>query len=274
MVAGVAPLEVPARIMQVHERIPLIALVAVAVFAVVTSLVSGYVLLSRDSVRPDGEDAAFSTLPVGGAFPSGEDCARRVRSADLDREVRPENAEANRTTPEDLSLPPWPDFWAPPVNRSFVPRVDGNFTGSTDEIIAWGACKWGVDANVVRAMAVSETFWRQSFVGDEVDDPDLCVGDYDTPCPTSFGLLQLKHFTRPGSWPDSQESTAFNVDYSLAVLRGCFEGYVTYLENGYAPGDIWGCAGWHFSGEWLDDDALGYIERTREHYDERAWLTW
>ncbi len=222
----------------------------------------------------DDEDPDFPTLPVGAELPSAEECAQRVRNAGLDVEVRPENTAANRTTPRDLRLPPWPDFWAPRANEIVVPRIDGQFTGSTDEIIAWGACKWGIDANVVRAMAVSETSWRQGFAGDPETDPELCVDGYDVPCPTSFGLLQLKHTTRPGSWPASRDHTAFNVDYSLAVLRACFEGYVTYLENGYSAGDLWGCAGWHYSGEWMDAEALEYIETTQEHYREREWLSW
>ncbi len=220
------------------------------------------------------EDAAFPTLPVGAQLPSGEECAQRVRAARLEREVRPENTAANQSTPTNLRLPPWPDFWAPPINRMFVPRIDGGFVGSTDEIIAWAACKWGIDANVVRAMAVSESSWRQSFVGDFSDDPSRCVGGSAAPCPTSFGLLQLKHTTRPGSWPYSQQFTGFNADYSLAVLRGCYEGHVTYLENGYSAGDLWGCAGWHYSGEWMDDDAIRYVEITQGHYRERPWLHW
>ena len=182
----------------------------------------------------------FVGLPYAAELPSGESCARKVEQAGLNREVRPENEAANHSVPQNLSLPPWPDFWDPSVNRVFVPRIDGAYTGTTDQVIAWAACKWGFDADLVRAMAVTESSWRQSFAGDVVDDPALCVGNYSLPCPTSFGLLQLKHITRPGSWPYSHLHTAFNVDYSLAVLRGCFEGWVTYLGNGYGPGDLWG----------------------------------
>ncbi len=220
------------------------------------------------------EDPAFETLPPGSELPSAGSCARRVERAGLAREVRPENEAANHSIPEDLALPPWPDFWDPLANQRFVPRIDGAYTGTTDQIIAWAACKWGFDADLVRAMAVAESSWRQSFVGDQVDDPALCVGQYTVPCPTSFGLLQLKHITRPGSWPYSHVHTAFNVDYSLAVLRGCFEGWVTYLGNGYGAGDLWGCVGWHYSGEWKDDEAIRYMESVREHLESKPWLTW
>ena len=32
--------------------------------------------------------------------------------------------------------------------------MTGNFVGSTDEIIQWAAWKWGVDEDVIRAVAV------------------------------------------------------------------------------------------------------------------------
>jgi hypothetical protein len=246
-----------------------VILIAVAIAALLLAIVPGK---APEPVQVTV--ATFETLPSGSDLPSAESCGRRVERAGLGREVRPGNEAANRSVPRGLSLPPWPDFWNPLVNRLFVPRVDGAYTGTTDQIIAWGACKWGIDADLVRAMAVAESSWNQDYVGDRENDPALCVGDYTVPCPTSFGLLQLKHTTRPGSWPYSQLHTAFNVDYSLAVLRGCFEGWVTYLGEGYGPGDLWGCVGWHYSGEWKDDGATGYIESVRGHLEKKPWLTW
>ncbi|WP_147257913.1 hypothetical protein [Pseudonocardia hierapolitana] len=249
-----------------------VAALAVLIAAIVEDLIedrSGAPAFTLNDADPQ-----FPTLPVGAELPSDKECAERVSAAGLEREVRPENTAPNNSTPGGLTLPAWPSFWAQQVNEEYVPRINGQFTGSTNEIIAWGSCKWGIDANVVRAMAVSETFWRQSFVGDLVDDPALCLGDYEVPCPTSFGLLQLKYTTRPGSWPGSRDHTAFNVDYSLAVLRGCFEGYITYLDSSYAAGDLWGCAGWHYSGEWYNDAARQYIDLTQWHYRYREWLRW
>ncbi len=212
-----------------------------------------------------------STLAVGAALPSDGQCAAEADQLGSAHEARPENDAANQSTPGGVALPPWPDFWAPAANRQFVGRIDGSYTGTTDRIIAWGACKWGIETDVVRAMAMEESSWRQAHVGDFVRDPAQCVGGYSTPCPTSFGLLQLKHTTRPGSWPDSQLHTAFNVDYSLAVLRGCYEGWVTYLGNGYGPGDLWGCVGWHYSGSWKDGTALGYVGRVKHQLAGRTW---
>ena len=32
-----------------------------------------------------------------------------------------------------------------------LPRVDGQFTGTTDEIFQWGACKWGLPEALLRS---------------------------------------------------------------------------------------------------------------------------
>ncbi|GAA4864562.1 hypothetical protein [Actinomycetospora straminea] len=207
--------------------------------------------------------------PVGVALPSGEACTQRiVRSG---REVRSTNAGANATVPEGLVLPPWPDYWDPVVNRTIVPRIDGQFTGTTEEIMAWGACKWGFDPEVVRAVAWTESSWFQDKAADVVDEQRLCVGSYTAPCPTSFGLLQIKHIYRPGSYPLSAESTAFNVDYGLAVIRGCYEGRVLYLRPPYQAGDLWGCLGWHYSGEWMTPLAQRYMTEVSRNLHDKPW---
>lgn len=215
---------------------------------------------------------SIRTLPPGSVLPTGTQCARRI--AHDGWEPRPRNAAANNSVPENLSLPPWPDYYEPEVNDQFVRRIDGDFTGTTNAIITWGACKWGFDADIVRAMAVEESYWYQSQTGDVTNDPKQCVGGAVVPCPTSFGLLQIKHVFRPGSYPYSARYTAFNVDYTLGVLRACYEGWVTYLEGDYRPGDLWGCVGWHYSGEWKDSHALAYVEKVERHLAAKPWLQW
>ncbi|HEY6422109.1 MAG TPA: hypothetical protein VIY28_02430 [Pseudonocardiaceae bacterium] len=216
-----------------------------------------------------------STLPPGSALPSGADCAGRAQ-AGAGRELRPGNDAANHSVPPaGVSVPPWQmEGYAPEFNRDMIPRIDGRFTGTTDEILAWGACKWGFDADVVRAMAAEESDWDQSLAGDLSRNPRDCVGGDTVPCPTSFGIMQVRHTFRPGSYPYSARHTAFNVDYALGVIRACYEGWVTYLDNGYQPGDLWGCLGWHFSGEWRNRSALGYINRVQRSLAAKPWLDW
>ena len=54
----------------------------------------------------------------------------------------------------------------PPVARrrqsGWYARVTGNFTGTTDQIIQWAACKWGIDEDIVRAQAAKESGWHQT----------------------------------------------------------------------------------------------------------------
>jgi len=209
-------------------------------------------------------------MPVGSALPSDAVSASRVRRSTW--EPRTGNRTANNTVPSSVSIPAWGGVdsrW----NTHIMPRVTGNFTGTTDEILQWAACKWGIDEDIVRAMAVGESSWRMSQLGDYRDDPAKCAPGYATPCPTSFGILQIKWTAHPGTFPASKQSTAFNVDYTLAVLRGCFEGYETWLGKygDYRAGDLWGCVGRWYSGRWHDVDGDGYISRRKVDLADRAW---
>ena len=59
-------------------------------------------------------------------------------------------------------------------------------------------------------------------------------------------------------WPNSRErSTAFNLDLSVAEMRGCYDGMSTYLGN--TTGDLWGCIGSWYSGDWHGGGAQTYI---------------
>ncbi len=211
----------------------------------------------------------FATLPPGARLPTAKECTARIRRSSW--EPRPENRLANQTVPGQLSLGRWEGF-TPEVNARFLPRINGRFTGTTDEIIQWGSCKWGIETDIVRAMAVRESFWRQAETGDIENDQSKCAPGYRSPCPTSFGLLQIKHYYFPGTWPYARTSTAFNVDYVLAKERACLEGG-TYYE-GKTRGDLWGCIGFHFSGGWRDKAALGYIEHVRSEYLAKPWRRW
>ncbi|HZD14617.1 MAG TPA: hypothetical protein VE196_05720 [Pseudonocardiaceae bacterium] len=213
----------------------------------------------------------FVTLPVGARLPSAQECAARVQRDQ--QEPRPENTAANQFVPDRVTMPVWKDF-TEQANQQFVSRIDGKFTGTTEEILTWGACKWGLDADVLKAVAVQESDWRQSTVSDESNNLQDCVGGATPPCPTSFGIMQLKHTALPGSYPLSQQSTAFNVDYYGARIRACYEGWVTYLHDGYRPGDIWDCVGWHWSGHWKDAGSARYIDRVHHYLDSKPWRDW
>ncbi len=187
---------------------------------------------------PPGGTGVFKTLPPGSALPSGAQCAQLVRDAP---EIRPVNATQNATRGTRPN-----SRWS---------RVDGNFTGTTDEILQWVACKWGVDEDMVRAQIVKESWWEMSANGDNGE---------------SFGLAQVRNgYGHESAFVDNNaiNSTAYNVDYAYASWRACFEGEYTWLndpgiERGrtYAAGDAWGCFGTWFSGRWYTPAAVGYIE--------------
>ncbi len=224
-------------------------------------------------VRPPPATPRFRMLPPGSRLPSGEQCARRVRRSSW--EPRPENRAANHTVPAHVALPDWTGV-DPRANKLLKPRVNGKFRGTTDEIIQWASCKWGFEDNLVRAMAVNESWWLQSTVSDDEDDPSRCPPHFSPPCPTSFGLLQIKHYVHRGTYPSSRTSTAFNVDYALAMQRVCYEGWLHYAHfpEDYRPGDRWGCVGFHYSGEWKNAAANAYIREVQSYYRERTWLLW
>jgi len=187
-------------------------------------------------------------LAPGAPLPKETRCAAVVERASW--EPRPENFEANHTRGTPLASAPLPGLDAA--------RVTGNFTGTTDEIIRWGACKWGWDPDIVRAIAVQESNWKQAAIGD--------LG-------TSFGLLQIKRTAHVGTYPSSQKSTAFNVDYTLAWLRACYDGRFGYWLPSLARGDEWGCVGTWYSGNYRDTGAQMYITLIKRHLAEKPWST-
>lgn len=217
--------------------------------------------------RPAGASVTFETLPPGSALPSGDDCAARVGRGGW--EPRPENATANETI-EPARVPI--DGGDERAQQLLAPRIDGNFTGTTDEIIQWSACKWGFNEDQVRAQVAQESWWRQDAVGDYTTRVTLCASmGLEAPCYQSVGLLQVKGSVHDGTYPAASNSTAFNVDYALAWRRACFEGSFSAWVLAEARGDEWGCTGLWFSGRWNDSGARDYVARVRRNLESRVW---
>jgi autotransporter family porin len=233
---------------------------------VISGTLLGAVVVAAAVVLTRNADGLAS--PPGSELPSGAECARTIERSGW--EPVPENTEANNHIPDDVDIRERTDYTRP-ANTEFFPRIDGAFTGTTDEIIEWGACKWGFDPDLVRAQAYAESSWVQSATGDLTDDPEDCVPGDTPPCPTSFGLLQIKHLFHPGTYPSSRESTAFNVDYAMGMFRACYEGWVAYFPDDYRPGDIEGCLGQHFSGRWRDAAGLTYADRVLDIWRTEGW---
>lgn len=212
-----------------------------------------------------------ATAPVAAhGLPSSADCARSVE-ASPSPEVRPGNTAANATG--DYASPPRIDGASAGWQAAHRQRVRGDYTtGTTEEILRWGACKWGQDAEITRARAWTESSWRQPFQGDSIFSPASCaLIDKAAPCYQSYGILQVKGTVHERTYPWSEHSTPFNVDYALAWQHACLVGDFAWLGDGYRTGDVWGCVGAWYSGEWYDDDARGYIASVRLHLHDRPW---
>jgi hypothetical protein len=229
---------------------------------------------------PPAAAGYFEMLPPGSPLPTDAQCAARVHRSPW--EPRPGNAKANHTKPAAMvdlgSFSQWDDAW----NANYRTRVDGNFTGTTDEIAQWAACKWGWSDNLIRAQMVQESHWRQSREGD--DEPRSqgnCVfDDKRDPCPTSFSLIQVKWYHHPAvdsssspqsSYPWIKRSTAFALDLELSEMRGCYDGMSSYL--GDTTGNVNGCLASWFTGAW-DPSGGEYAASVQSYLANQPWLRW
>ena len=233
----------------------------------------------------------FGLRPVGAWSSLPDDAAAAAQVRRSTWEPRPQNAKANSTVPSSLSVGPHGGV-APIWNSWLLPRVTGNFTGTTDEIVQWAALKWGLPDEVLRGQMITESYWYQGLLdangapingkgfGDFTTDQAKCPPGYVAPCPMSFGVLQSKaSAAHPGVFPYNRDSTAFNLDYVAAIMRGCYEGWETWLskwgtaQNSYGAGDLYGCIGRWYSGQWHTTLAEPYIAKVKNNTAARAWAT-
>jgi hypothetical protein len=233
--------------------------------------------------KPAGTPAKavyFRTLPPGAKLPSGATCARLVNASPL-----PEDKSANEPYNSRKGHRVGAKFLAfdGPQAQQLAKRINGDFTGTTIDILRWAACKWGIDQDIVFAQAAVESWWQQDTLGGWTDastcPPARRLGQRDKPgeCPVTYGILQ-NTYGPGGDWPAMARSTAMNADAAYAIWRSCYDGYETWLNtmprgSQYHKGDVWGCVGRWFSGQWLNPPALGYIAQVKKYMREKIWLT-
>ena len=233
---------------------------------------------SRDCIdRAETSCTLPSSLPRAAAT-----CASSILHSSWER--RPDNYAANHT-PGDGSYTWGPaatdPYWSAWATR--ISLVQGQFTGTTTEMFSWAGCRWGIDENLLRAVAVIESTWHQSTWGDRCRGGDPTIG--------SFSVIQIKNKTCDGAllWggmPDIQDSTALAVDLYAARLRACYNGDFydggSWLYHGQTvrriaaahgwPYVLWGCIGSWFSGDWYDSGAVNYIGDVQTALAQRTWL--
>ena len=276
---------------------------ALAGAVVVATLAAGCTLDARVALVTSGVDAAaggstgaagatpvpqFLTLPAGATLPDDATCAALVRRTS--REPRPANTTPNHVVPtakQLAGLTPWNSENAYD-NRALglEARITGAFTGTTDELLQWVACKWGFDEDHVRAEAVQSSGWTQTLATDWTTTPSLCPPDADTraadggtQCAQTYGLFQIVYQFHQSAWPMFRDSTPFHLDYIFALRRVCFEGWdasqAARAVSGvaYTANDEWGCVGAHYSGGWYDAGAKSYITAVMGQLAGRAWTS-
>jgi hypothetical protein len=231
----------------------------------------------------------FLLQPVGSYARLPDDAAAAAEVRRSTWEPRPGNAQYDAVVPVHLALQPVAaasGAYDPRWNKYILGRITGDFTGTTDEIFQWAAAKWGIPDNLLRTIAYLESDWRQPNYGDFVDDRAQCPAGYKKlPCPVTFGIVGTKSTSWPGIFPWNRDSTAAAVDVLGGWLRGCYEGWVWWLgEHGdrshgvYRAGNIWGCAGAWYSGNWLDGSTAnphsgeGYIHLAQYWEQLQPWL--
>ncbi len=209
----------------------------------------------------------YSMLPPGATLPSESTCITQVNASPL-----PENApwnendgspaEFNSNQPPAGAVPSYFYQNAPcctELPHSDFAHVDGNYSGTTDDLIRITACKWGIDEDYVRAQAEIESGWHQDCAaahggtgcneGGDLNNPNGCTpisitGDAITPITpngtfcelqafggvaatsqyASWSIVQSKVYYEWFTWPMMEESTPFGLDYRYAEMRGCING--------------------------------------------------
>lgn len=208
----------------------------------------------------------YSMFGPGAKLPTEGSCATAVNASPL-----PENAPWNEN---DGSPTQWNSnnaagqipsyFYADAPCCSELPQtdfaqVDGNYSGTTDDLIRITACKWGIDEDYIRAQAWIESGWHQDCAaahggsgcneGGDENSPSGCTptsitgGVVTSVTPNgqfcemegfgglsgtnqydSWGIAQTKVYYEWATWPMIEESTSFSLDYRYAEMRGCVNG--------------------------------------------------
>jgi hypothetical protein len=264
---------------------PLVAVIAglIALLQAAPAAIAPAVAMPVAAAAPAGtatKAVYFHTLPPTAKLPSGATCARLVnrapRAEDKAANKKYNKRKGRRVTAKFLSFDG-------PKAQKLATRINGDFTGTTIDILRWAACKWGIDQDIVLAQAAVESWWQQGTLSGWQADTSTCppghkLGQDGKPrqCPQTYGILQNTYKT--GGWPAIAESTAMNADAAYAIWRTCYDGYETWLNtvprgSQYHMGNAWGCVGRWFAGQWLTPAARNYIAQVKKYLREKIWQT-
>ncbi len=222
-------------------------------------LATAAALVLAPAARAD--DTGLITAKVGQRPLSDRAAAAKVKRSSF--EPRPRNRGATHRVPSAAQL----RAFRRQSDQPYSKYVTGRFRGTTDEVLQWAAAKWGLSADLVRAVAAKESWWRMTTVGDNGD---------------SFGLLQVRrpyHCRGAAVCGLFRHDAALNADYWASIVRSYYDGRQAWLNtvsgNGahYAAGDLWGSIGAWFSGRWHDGGSDQYVAAVKDYMGRRIWRT-
>lgn len=170
----------------------------------------------------------------------------------------------------------------------YVDGHDGLRHPSTDDLIQWGAHKWGIPENWLRAEYVLESYWNSWMRGDLTP---VSAADYDNyPVQSrvpgtlqvyqSLGITQVRWSPTgefgAGTDPLRWLSTAFNIDFQAATVR-------FFYDNPYNARKSWGDAsyrscqqwnsigGWFSPYPWSNPGQAQYISNVKKNLATTIW---
>lgn len=164
---------------------------------------------------------------------------------------------------------------------------------STDDLIQWGSCKWGIPTDWLRAQYAVESNWHQMWkpwygLGDlvckmspetQAQYPEVSrttCGDGSLGAYTSLGITQVKwapdgsigRGTEPLRW----KSTTFNIDYEAETVRWFYNGLCNWCGSGYSAGQQWESIGaWFNPAPWNNSGMRSYIQKVQQNLASRSW---
>jgi hypothetical protein len=280
--------------------------------------------VSSPTPGPVSPPAYFSTLPPNAAVPGRAGEATCAAEIPVTAETIASNAQswncagqscppANWTLPDSTSLDELDNdtFFETEAGDSgqedaipYMQQVDGSYATvepSTDMIIRWASCKWGLDENSMRAEAVVESGWHQTDDFGDGSSSECTAGDGVSliglkgaspsadKCWRSWGILQIMVVVpNYNAWDSAWKSTPFNADYRAAFQRACMDGKIAGYMQGQGSSEyaaytnptnaantdymFWGCMGEWYSGDWYDSGAQSYISQVQQALSARAWI--
>ena len=209
----------------------------------------------------------FGWGPIGGTYPLSDlVCAQEIAFTTEDPALA-FNSPFNMVIPTSTQIT---NFYANPNGQAgqvILPADYFGITGfypsllsvspSTDMLIRWAACKWGIDEDTLRAQMWQESQWHMDAAGDaqagtvNPGQPGSCTppgnSGQGTPmntaifnipivffnatevmnqggCFQSYGIGQEKVSFFTTEFPTISQSTAFAVDLRAGAERGCIKG--------------------------------------------------